>query len=436
MPFNKEKEIASLDRKEDMAASNDTRASQTFYDRILFKHYAYSNISAKLNSKEVLPLRDFQKFENYLYGRIDTEFMATVPEKSNFSNIQDSSNVAFSFVSSAFNLMSQEIKRDVASGKIPGDIPHISDMKAIKSFEDINTSYNEWVKEFIKADFLNYVKEFNKKEKIVDFESFMVIFREHLMALIGQLGAVTFSSFCLNYKSNIRNSGLCVEIAELDFSKDSDKIEFSENPHFSYYLNIAQKYGFFVDYNAPWRLIYNLASFRAVSNEASDGLYTFFNNYFSTASAKDLIIIKNICFTTYRDFANRFKSFQKTTIGPGGCLKKKLIVRQRYTKEQFDKNYPDRYWLRFYIDLKNAEKNLDFDRNELERIKKKSLEYEKHVDILRALSYINKVFQDIPSVEGSYYYELNKLEYRDRDPLPFEEFDKYIQEVVKSYKIK
>ena len=87
MPFNKEKEIASLDRKEDMAASNDTSASQTFYDRILFKHYAYSNISAKLNSKEILPLRDFQKFENYLYGRIDTEFMATVPEKSNFLNI-------------------------------------------------------------------------------------------------------------------------------------------------------------------------------------------------------------------------------------------------------------------------------------------------------------------------------------------------------------
>jgi len=227
-----------------------------------------------------------------------------------------------------------------------------------------------------------------------------------------------------------------VEIAELDFSKDSDKIEFSENPHFSYYLNMAQKHGFFVDYNAPWRLIYNLASFRAVSNETSSGLYTFFNNYFSTAASQDLVIVKNICFTTYRDFVNRFKSFRKTTIEPNGCLNKELIVRQKYTKEQFDENYPDRYWLGFYIDLKNAEKNLDFDRSELERIKRKSLEYEKHVDIHRAMSYINKVFQDIPSVEGSYYYELNKLEYRDRDPLPFEEFDRYIQEVVKSYKLK
>ena len=94
------------------------------------------------------------------------------------------------------------------------------------------------------------------------------------------------------------------------------------------------------------------------------------------------------------------------------------------------------HWLGFYIDLKNAEKNLDFDRNELARIKKRSLEYEKHVDIVRSMGYINKVFQDIPSVEGSFYYKLNQAHYRDQDPLPFEEFDRYIQEVVKSYKLK
>ena len=436
MPFDKEKEIANLDRKEDMVASNDTGASQTFYDRILFKNYAYSNISAKLNSKEILPLRDFQKYENYLYGRIDTDFMATVPRKESFTNIQDSDKVAFNFVADAFNSMSEEIKRDVASGKIPGDVPHISDMKVNNSFEDINTAYNSWVKDFIKDDFLNYVKEFRKKEKIINFESFMIVFKEHLMSLINQLGAVTFSSFCLNYKSSIKNSALCIEIADLDFSKDSDKIEFSENPYFSYYLKMAEKYGFFVDYNAPWRLIYNLASDRVRSKESWSGLYTFFNNNFTAAHSDDLTILKNICFTTYRDFVNRFKSFRKTTVEPNGCIKKELVIRPKYTKEEFDQNYPDRYWLGLYIDLKNAEKNLDFDRNELERIKKKSLEYEKHVDIRRSMGYINKVFQDIPSVEGSFYYKLNQVHYRDQDPLPFEEFDRYIQEVVKSYKLK
>lgn len=435
MPFDKEKVIANLDRKEDMAATNETGASQTFYDRILFKHYAYSDTSALSNPQEVLPLRDFQKQENYLYGRIDTEFMAVNPKKGLFSNIQDTDFSAFSFVSNAFDLMSSHIKRDVASGKIPADIPYVSDIKVHNSFEDINVAYNKWVKEFIKEDFVNYLKEYNKKEDIVDFSSFMKVFEKHLMDLIDNLGYVTFSSFCLGYKSNIRNSGLCVEIAALDFSKDSDKIEFSENDYFSYYLNMAQKYGFLVDYNAPWRLIYNLASFRARNSETS-GLYSFFLENYNQSYNNDLEVLKNICFTTYRDFVNRFKSFRKMTVEPNGCIKKKLIIRQRYTKEEFDKNYPDRYWLKFYINLKNAEKSLKFDRNQLDRIKKKSLEYEKYVDINKSMRYINNVFQDIPSTEGSFYYEFTKLQHANQDPLPFEDFDRHIKEVVKSYKIK
>ena len=435
MPFDKGKEIANLDRREDMGASNETGASETFYQRMLFKDYAYSNISAIANSREVLPIRDFQKYENYLYGKINTDFMAVVPIKNNFLNIGDTDNFAFYFVSNSFNAMVEEIKRDVASGKIPSDIPYISSMTATNSYEDIGVAYNKWVEEFVKEDFLNYVIESNKKENIIDFKSFLAVFEEHLLSLIDNLGAMTFSSFCLGYKSSVRNSGLCIEIADLDFSKDSEKIEFSQNPYFSYYLNMAQRYGFFVDYNAPWRLIYNLASYRAKQGEAA-GLYTFFSNNYATAYSQDLKILQNICFTTYRDFVNRFKSFRKTEVEPSGCIKKKLIIRKRYTKEEFDKNYPDRYWLKFYINLKNAEKSLNFDRNQLDRIKKKSQEYEKYVDISKSMRYINSVFQDIPSTEGSFYYEFTKLQYANQDPLPFEDFDRHIKEIVKSYKIK
>jgi len=436
MPFDLEKEIAKLNKKEDMKASNQTGASKTFYDRALFKNYAYSNVSAVSDPDIVLPLRDFQKYENYMYGRINTDFLATVPDKGNFSPFSDTGQYAFGFVVIAFEEMKAEITRDVASGKIPSNIPFIPEMKVKHSFEDINARYNKWIENVVKASFPAYIKQFNKKEKIINFKSFMVVFREYLLSVIEDAGPITFSSFCLQDESSIRNSGLCVEIADLDFSKDSNKIEFSENPYFSYYISMAQKYGFFVDYNAPWRFIYNVASHRAKTQEASSGLYTFFSNNFTVAHAQDLMILKNLAFTTYRDFANRFRSFTTTKVESNGCIKKTRHRRQKYTKEEFDQDYPDRYWLGLYIDLKNAEKNLDFDRNELERIKKKSLEYEKHVDIVRSMGYINKVFQDIPSVEGSFYYKLNQAHYRDQDPLPFEEFDRYIQEVVKSYKLK
>jgi len=50
------------------------------------------------------------------------------------------------------------------------------------------------------------------------------------------------------------------------------------------------------------------------------------------------------------------------------------------------------------------------------------------------MRYINSVFQDIPSLEGSYYWKFNQKHYKDQSPLPFEDFDKFIQEIVKSYK--
>ena len=321
-----ENDIAKLDRKTAMVASNETGASQTFYDRVLFKNYAYSNISAISNYQEVQPIRDFQKYENYLYGRIDTEFMATVPKKARFSPIGGGNEVAFGFVSRAFDLMKEAVQRDIASGKIPSDIPFISEMKVTKAFEDIKTGYNKWAEVSLKGSFPAYLKEFEKKNKIIDFKTFVGIFREHLMLIASQFGAVNFSSYCLIKKSNMRNSALCVEIADLDFSKDSDKIEFSGNPYFSYYVNMAQKYGFSVDYNAPWRLVYNLASHKTRSQESWSGLYTFFNNNFTTAHSDDLTILKNICFTTYRDFVNRFKSFRKMTVEPNGCIKKELII--------------------------------------------------------------------------------------------------------------
>jgi len=430
-----EKRIKNFNKKVELESSNSTGSRFAFYKNSLFREIAYSDTPSSMDSSHLMPIRNFQKFENYLYGRVDTEFYAVTPVKQALIPIAGTESMhALSFVALAFNAMRDEIIRDVASGKIPQDIPYISDMTATRAFEDINTSYNSWVENYLKGSFEAYVRKEKKKNQIIDFESFISIFRDHLMTLSNQLGAVTFSSYCLIYRSNIRNSGLCVEIADLDFSKNSDKIEFAENPVFSYYTSMAEKHGFFVDYNAPWRLVFNLASEVVTAKPSWSGLFSFFDQTYQKAHTKDLLILKNLFFTTYRDYVNRFPSFIKQTVEANNCIKREKITRQKFTKEEFGNNYPNRYWLKLYVDLKNQEKNLHFDGHQLDEIKKKSLDYEKYVDIRESLGYINKVFQDIPSVEGSYYYLYNKSRYSNQDPLPFEEFDEYIRDIVKSYK--
>jgi len=435
MAFDIKKEIANLDKKEALDATNQNGSVDSFYKRILFKGIAYTPEPVNGLTKELLPIRDFQRFENYLYGRVDTDFDAVVPKKRLLTSTDDENKFSLPLIASAFRKMKNHIQKDIASGKLTSDIPFISEMKVYNAYEDINVGYNKWIKDVIKGSFPVYVKGFDKKEKIIDFESFMVIFKEHLMRLANQLGAVTFSSFCLISNSNIRNSGLCIEIADLDFSKDSDKIDFASDSCFSYYASVAEKYGFFVDYNAPWRLVINLASPVITGRESWRGLYSFFNDNYKKASDNDLEILKNLAFTTYRDYVLRFPSFKTQKVDAvNGCITRTKVVRQKFKKDQFDQDYPEAYWVDLYVDLKNVEKNLNYDHHQLTKIKKNAQDYQKYVDITRAMRYISSMFQDIPSLEGSYYWNLNKNFYKDQSPLPFEDLDKHIQEIVKSYK--
>jgi hypothetical protein len=435
MAFDIKKEIANLNKRLALNATNNLGSTKIFYKRSLFKQIAYTPAPASGLREELLPIRDFRIFENSLYGRVDTDFNAVIPNKSLLTSVDDENKFSFSFIESAFQKMKNHIQRDIASGKLSSDIPFISEMKVYNAYEDINVEYNRWIKDVVKGSFPAYVKKFNKKEKIIDFESFMVVFKEHLMMIADQLDAVTFSSFCLISNSNIRNSALCIEIANLDFSKDSDKIDFASDPCFSYYVGVAEKYGFFVDYNAPWRLVVNLASPVITGRESWLGLYSFFNDYYSEASNNDLEILKNVAFTTYRDYARRFPSFKTQKVNPvSGCTVQTRVTREKFKKDQFDQDYPETYWVDLYVDLKNVEKNLNYDRHELAKIKKNAQDYQKYVDIHRAMRYISSVFQDIPSLEGSYYWNLNKNFYKDQSPLPFEDLDKYIQEIVKSYR--
>lgn len=437
MTFDVKREISNLNRELELDASNSDRAVDVFNKRALFKEFAYSSWFASLMRDELVPLRDFEIFENFLYGRINTDFMAIVPDKGLLSNLGDSSYVANYFASLAFQRMKEEIAGDVLNGNISADAPFISDLKAYGAFEDINEKYNSWALNTLTGSFVSYINKFNKKQDIIDFDSFVVVFKEHLDMIIKQRGPVTFSSFCLSGESNIRNSGLAIEIANLNFSKDSDKIEFASSPYFQYYLAKADKHGFFVDYNAPWRLVLNLSSPALTELVSWSGTFGFFDSSFSQSFNKDLGVLKNLFLQSYISLINEFPAVNINYQDPAtACIKSRRTKRELISRSYFDKNYSDEYWLKIYIDLKNTEKNLNFNRREIRGVKKTALEYKKHVDISRAMSYINNVFQDIPSVEGSFYYETNKQKHASKDPLPFEDFDKYIQEVVKSYKLK
>ena len=96
-------------------------------------------------------------------------------------------------------------------------------------------------------------------ENISSFDQFNDELYKVLRANISKF-PVTKSGFLLSEQCPINVSGLCVELAVLDFNSDSEKAKLFDTKEFQCYAEVANVYGFYIDKNAPWRLIANLQS--------------------------------------------------------------------------------------------------------------------------------------------------------------------------------
>ena len=70
--------------------------------------------------------------------------------------------------------------------------------------------------------------------------------------------------------------------------------------------------------------------------------------------------------------------------------------------------FPYLYWLKFYIELKNVEKETAYSEARLNHIFNNSKNLVKSVDKGSAMRYINKYYDDVRSINGSYNYDRYK----------------------------
>ena len=420
-----------------MNAKNNLKASELFDKRVVYKAFAYSKDDQPSSLEDLYPIRQFLRNENYLYGRVNDLLNPVTPRKERMLPLEtNTSQYALDFVVLAFTNLKNKIQKEVAAGNIPTDT-FFSRLEVVKSYEDINVSYNQWLNT-IRDSFLDNMRKRNLNNKIDNFDTFLKIFRKHLIKVSKDVYPTTLSSFALGRKSNIRNTGLVIEIANKDFSADDQKVEFINQDYFDYYVKLAEQYGFFIDYEAPWRLVANIVSKpmkRAISDLNGDytTLGAFFENYYQKVESQDLLVLKNLAFATYINYIDITPNFSDvTTIN--GVAKKRIIEREPITFAKMEDEYGDVFWMNYYIDIKNSEKNLNYNRSQVENIKREASFTQKNSTPL-AVKYINDNFRDIPSIEGSFYSDLIKGQFS-VDKEKKTGYNKFIQRVVRNYRRK
>jgi len=412
-------------------ASNNSGAAELFLKRKIYKAYAFYDSKNLKAGILPVPFRDFWREEDFLYGRIDRSGMPVQVNPDIMVEIEDGVKVV-NFVAAAYRQLKKEFTIAAQDGRFRYPAPPFTDFKAVKGYLDPRLTYTR-VLPMVQAAFITTL---NNDPDVRSLKDLIPPFLQYLETMSEDF-PITLSSFLTGPACSIRNSGLVLEIADGLHDSDEEKItDFILNPAFEFYKNAAIKYGFYIDMNAPWRLVANLASpamqkFMGLFTGGSVGVTKYFEVYTAPAYLSDISLLQNLTVQTYNQLANLRPRAQKKIQTRKG-VRVTTFTRNPADIKELNKEFPYVHWLKFYIHLKDKEKGTALSPARLNHIFNNSKNLAKSLDRSQAVCYINRNFDDVRSVNGSYNYGLYKtfFENMDKSQWPFTDFQEYFRHVV------
>ena len=192
-------------------------------------------------------------YKRPLYGKIDRNMnFVSLLEGGTLAPVTSASPVfVVDFAADAYqDFYNEYINLTVEEDRVTDLIPS----KGWASFENTYKTYMDGKKEF----FISTLLKRNRKS-IFTFSDFVEIYLAHVREF-GEELPVTKSGFVVSNINTPFTSGLVIEVEKKSHSDDFTKQALVRNPNFLFYANRAAMFGFYVDKNAPWRLIVNVSS--------------------------------------------------------------------------------------------------------------------------------------------------------------------------------
>ncbi len=343
-------------------------------------------------------LKDFRFAENAMYGKIDLNEMAVVLDPSENDGILKKAGThsergeifVVDFVADAFADMDKYFKAARQNGKIILDDPYLSVPTPYKGYVSFENMKNQARQVSYGAPFIDFIFEMEEftNQSLSSFNVFMNNFLFYVDQFSTQV-PFTKPEMVKNSIIPIRATGLVIELAEGDFSKDNPiDVLFYKNPNFDYYLNVAMKVGFSVDKNAPWRLVADLSSptmRKYMANYDVNGPSDFFDRYCRYAHVNDFQEFIDFVLNLYAQYVDRKNSTSRPV------ERGRIVLTKKYNLEKLDETkvyqrYGTDYFLNRYLELKNIQNRNYVGERELkvlkeqmnEILKLKQTKFERH----------------------------------------------------------
>ena len=335
--------------------SNNER-TESLYDKTIMYRSELANFAQKYSC-----LVDFNFAEKYFYGRVDRDYVSielnetivsltTLPD----TDVDVGEIKVINFVADAFLGLSRHFQRSTQIGAIRTTDPYLSNLKAYAGYTNTEQAYADYFNSLIEA--MSRVKKDNSLN-FKDFNEFMDFLTDFSRS-VGKTFPITKPGFVRSRFNSVLNNGISIEVADLSYDNDDQKIQdFVNSPNFEYYLNACNSYGFMVDINFPWRLVADLDSI-AMQGYASRYGYTSTDAVLSTAYKKS----HNSYYRQFKqNLLNIYNNLYKKYTIIDKCSNKSIIIEPKvYNIQSIEELYDESYFIRFYCMLRFLEEENRF----------------------------------------------------------------------------
>jgi hypothetical protein len=378
--------------------------SLLFYERL-----RYAELGYPINNSQNIPASsnmDFWFLKPY-YGRVDYRsdvcFTArfeqnTINESIYLKTFPNSRLSAINFVVDAYNALQDFYNNSCLTLASLNKTGPLSLLRPIKSWYSPVDMYKQYFST-IASDFLSTLSS-KDIEEIISAKDYIRKLSKYFSSKVDET-PISFSGYYLSKHGSVLMTGMAVEIATEDYGDDFIKTaKYVENRNFKFFLEVAQSYGFYVDRDAPWRLVanlYNKDMLRRINQYNLKTVEEMFDTQYTKNYSVDVLLLKEGIYELYNNFATIF-SRQNILVNNGCVFERKTIIRNQLTFEQFEKEVPEIFFVKLYCFLRAKEIKFPFTQSALNNISIKALEIYKLNGLEPALKFINYNFNSLKNL--------------------------------------
>mgnify|MGYP003147804792 CR=1 FL=1 len=319
--------------------------------------------------------------KHLLYGKIDDEGDVVIADTNSLVGVESpgrSSNLLIDFVADAFFSLRANFAKAARAG-LNRDSIYYKDLKVYKSWThgSLDTRYLEYISTIYETFVNDYLASNRRHEKIKNFKDFTREFLRYSLRVCRNY-PITMSGYIASVHCSPFVSGLMLETAPEQHGVENNIniYRYIGDENYDFWRKEVQKFGFMIDKNAPWRLVFNVASGFNQYKEGPDnpvGAHKFMARYgvtyenvfqyrFLKAYMYDLTNLKNTMNLLYKGFYQQFSTYEKEEIRP--CITSGQSIQVIHERKdrvpppselEIQGSEQDEYWLKVLLKLKMTE---------------------------------------------------------------------------------